>query len=65
MMYNTKSNVHYLKCGQIYWIRGSVANREPMQYRSVAVRGCSYQLFDKDQTTLVPAECFLVLYIVR
>ena len=31
----------------------SMINCELMQYRSVAVKGCSFWLFNKDQTTLV------------
>ena len=40
----------------------SVTNREPMQYRPVTFKGCSYQLFNEDRTALVPAECFAVSY---
>ena len=45
----------------IYWLGSSMTNREPMQYRPVSAKGCSYQLFDKDWTALVLAEYSSVL----
>ena len=41
-----------------------MTNHELVQYRSIAVRGCSYQLFNEDSTTLVPTKHFLLSYTV-
>ena len=41
---------HFKTVRCINWLRNSTINHEPMQYRSVAVKGYSYELFDGDRT---------------
>ena len=39
---------------EIYYLGSSITNIEPMQYWSVAVKGCSFQLYNEDWAALVP-----------